>query len=109
MENCVFCKIVKKELPAKIVYEDDDILVFPDINPARPVHLLIITKKHFSEFIAVDDSSLFQKIFAVVKKMVEEQKLTDKGYRVIINGGGAQIVHHLHIHLMGPVKSTAAL
>jgi len=109
MDDCIFCKIVKKELPAKIVYEDEDILVFPDINPVKPVHLLIIPKKHVAELVAVEELNLFEKLFTVVKKLAKDQELTDKGYRVVINGGGAQLIHHLHLHLMGPVKSTASL
>lgn len=73
------------------------------------MHLLIVPRKHIAELTAVDDPTLFEKLFAVVQKMAKEQKLEDKGYRVVINGGGAQLIHHLHIHLMGPVKSTAAL
>jgi histidine triad (HIT) family protein len=107
--DCIFCKIVKKELPAKFLYEDEDVVVFPDINPVKPVHIIIIPKDHISELIAVENPEIFQKLFKVVQKMVEEQGLKDKGYRVVINGGGAQLVHHLHIHLMGPIKNTATL
>lgn len=107
--DCIFCKVIKKELPAKFVYEDNDIVVFPDIHPVRDIHLLIVPKKHVAEFIEVDDADLFKKLFIIVQKMVREQKLENKGYRVVINGGGAQLVHHLHVHIMGPVKNTAAL
>ncbi|HZE87026.1 MAG TPA: HIT domain-containing protein, partial [Methylomirabilota bacterium] len=86
MGNCIFCKIAKREIPKEFTYEDDDVMVFPDIHPVRPVHLLIIPKQHFSELITVTDPTLFQKLFIVVQKMVKEQGLEKKGYRVTING-----------------------
>lgn len=109
MSDCIFCKIVKKELPAKVVYEDEEVLVFPDIHPVRPVHLLIIPKKHIKELTAVEDASLFKNLLSVVQKLVGEQNLENKGYRVTVNGGGAQLIHHLHFHLLGPIKSDATL
>lgn len=107
--DCVFCKVINKEIPAKVYYEDDDIVVFPDINPVKPVHLLIVPKEHVRDFAEVDDLFLFTKLFSVVSKMVAREGLKDKGYRVVINGGGAQLVPHLHIHLMGPIDKTAKL
>jgi histidine triad (HIT) family protein len=109
MDNCIFCKIVKKEIPKEFTYEDEDVLVFPDINPIRPVHLLVIPKEHITELIAAKDPTLFQKLFGVVQKMIQEKGLADKGYRVTINGGGAQIVPHLHIHVIGPMTQTAKM
>ena len=109
MENCIFCKLRDKQVPAKILYEDEDVLVFPDIHPVRPVHLLIIPKEHVQELVMVDQPVLFQKLFAVVQQMIKREGLNDKGYRVTINGGGAQYVNHLHIHLTGPLSQTAAI
>ena len=109
MENCIFCKIVKKELPAKFVYEDQDIVAFPDIHPVRPVHIILIPKEHVSELIAVEKPELFQKLLTAAQKVIGDQQLKDKGYRVVINGGGAQLIDHLHVHVMGPVKKTASL
>lgn len=109
MDNCVFCKIRDKQIPAKLLYEDDDVIVFPDAHPVRDIHLLIIPKQHVSEFFLVEDPVLYQKLFSVVQRMIQREGLKDKGYRITINGGGAQLVQHLHIHLMGPIKSTAAL
>jgi len=109
MDNCIFCKIANKEIPKEFTFEDDDVLVFPDISPVKPVHLLVIPKKHISELIAVDSPELFQKLFVVVQKMIKKEGLEDKGYRIVINGGGAQIIDHLHIHLMGPITKTAKL
>jgi histidine triad (HIT) family protein len=101
--DCIFCKISSGEIPKEFTYEDDTLMVFPDIRPARPVHLLIVPKKHISEFMAVEDHELFKKIGHVVQKMIKEHDLEKKGHRIIINGGGAQEVDHLHVHLMGPI------
>lgn len=107
--ECAFCQIRDKQIPAKLLYEDEDVMVFPDIHPVRPVHLLIVPKQHVSELFTVDQPVLFQKLFLVVQNMIKREGLTDKGYRVTINGGGAQYVPHLHIHLTGPVGQTAAI
>jgi len=107
--DCIFCKIVNKEIEKKLLYEDDDVAVFQDIHPLRPVHLLIIPKKHVPEFIAVDEPVLFQKLFTVAQTMIAREGLKDKGYRLTINGGGAQVVPHLHIHLMGPLNKDAVM
>ncbi len=109
MENCIFCKIANHEFSTKFTYEDDDVMVFPDIHPVKPVHLLIVPKKHISDLKDVSDAGLFGKLMSVVQKMVVEQKLSNAGYRVLINGGGAQVVDHLHIHLMGPLGKEADL
>lgn len=103
MSDCIFCKIANKEIPKEFDYEDEDIMVFPDIHPNRPTHLLIIPKKHISDFSEAEDSMLYEKIFSVVKKMVKEKGLENKGYRIVINGGGAQIIDHLHVHLLSPI------
>ena len=109
MSDCIFCKIASKEIPKKFTYEDEDIMVFPDINPIKPIHLLIVVKNHISDFLDLQESSVWEKIRIVLGKMIKEQKLENKGYRVVINGGGAQVVNHLHVHLMGPVSKTAKL
>lgn len=109
MEDCIFCKIAKKEIPKEFVYEDENIMVFPDIHPSKPVHLLIVPKKHIAEFTAVDDVTLYGKIGQVIKKLIGQHNLQNTGYRIIVNGGGAQIVNHLHYHLMGPMGKAAAV
>lgn len=101
MSDCIFCKIGKHEVPKDFEYEDEDIMVFKDINPVRPVHLLVVSKKHTEDLLNADEKIMI-KMFEILKKMVKETGLDKKGYRVGINGGGAQIIDHLHIHLMGP-------
>jgi histidine triad (HIT) family protein len=107
--DCVFCKIINKELAAKLLYEDDEVVAFQNNHPVKPVHLLVIPKQHFSDFIEVTDPVLFAKLFSVVQRMAAREGLKDKGFRIIVNGGGAQQVPHLHIHLMGPIEKTAKL
>lgn len=109
MDNCIFCKIVKKEIPKEFVYEDEEIVAFADIHPIKPVHLLVIPKQHVSELATVKNPELLEKLFVVVQKLIEKEKLVGKGYRVTINGGGAQVIDHLHIHLIGPITKTATL
>lgn len=104
MSDCIFCKIAKKEIPTNFIYEDEDVMVFPDIHPAAQTHLLVVPKMHVTEFLAVEDPVLFQKVFVIVQKMIEQEGLRDKPHRVGINGGGAQDIDHLHIHLLGPIK-----
>jgi len=109
MDNCIFCKIARKEIPKDFTYEDKDIMVFPDIKPARPVHLLIIPKSHIKELHVMDNPVLFEKIGSVTQRMILKMQLENKGYRVVINGGGAQLVDHLHVHLMGPISKETSV
>lgn len=108
MESCLFCKIIKGEVPATKVYEDEDILAFNDINPAAPIHILIIPKKHITSlaYIEKEDEQIIGKIFGVINKIAEEKGFKEKGYRVIINCGedGGQEVMHLHVHLLAGEK-----
>ena len=109
MENCIFCKIRDKQIPKEFTYEDEDIMVFPDIHPVKPIHLLVIPKKHIEDFLYIDDALLMDKIRVIIQKLVKEQQLHDKGYKIVVNGGGGQVVPHLHFHLMGPTGKTAEL
>lgn len=101
--DCIFCKIRDREIPKEFTYEDEDVMVFPDINPLKPIHLLVMPKKHLKDFLDLKDAALLEKVKNVIQKMIKEQKLEDKGYRLVVNGGGAQIVDHLHVHLVGPL------
>ena len=107
--DCIFCKIRDRKIPAKFVYEDDAIMVFPDIHPIKPIHLLIVPKQHIADFFHIDDTALMEKVRVVLQKMIQEQELETKGYRITVNGGGAQEVQHLHIHLTGPLGKAAIM
>lgn len=108
MNDCLFCKIVNKEIPSTIVYEDDEILAFKDIHPVTPIHILFIPKKHITSLAELEkeDEAVIGKIYTTIKKVAEEQGIGDKGYRVIVNCGedGGQEVKHLHFHLLGGKK-----
>ena len=104
-ENCLFCKISRREVPGEIVYEDDEILAFKDINPVAPVHLLIIPKTHLQSLneIAPEHENLMGRILLVIRRLAEENGVAESGYRVVTNTGreGGQLVGHLHFHLLG--------
>ncbi|MGH7246007.1 MAG: HIT family protein [Candidatus Levyibacteriota bacterium] len=107
--DCVFCDVREGKYGTKFLYQDEDVMVFPDIHPIKPIHLLIVPKEHITEFSVLDNDALWTKMRHITKKMIEEQGLSDKGYRLIVNGGGAQVIDHLHIHLTGPWGKAAAL
>lgn len=104
MNDCIFCKIARGEIPSRKVYEDDDIFAFHDINPVTPVHFLIIPKTHIPSLAEVDPShqALLGKMLALAGRLAREQGLAD-GFRSIINTGrvGRQEVYHLHVHILG--------
>lgn len=108
MDNCLFCKIIKGEIPSEKVYEDEEILAFKDINPAAPVHILVIPKKHIDSISKMEkeDEALIGKIYTVINKIAEEQGVKEDGFRVIVNCGkdGGQEVMHLHFHLLAGTK-----
>ena len=103
-ENCIFCKIIKGEIPSSKVYEDDEVLAFNDINPAAPIHVLVIPKKHIASLAEMNDvdEKIISKVYKVINEIAEKQGFKDKGYRVIVNCGkdGGQEVGHLHFHLL---------
>lgn len=104
MSDCLFCRIAKGEIPCKKAYEDDRILAFYDINPAAPVHVLVIPKKHIAglDEIREEDEALVGRIFGVIRDLARELQLA-QGFRVVSNCGenGGQTVPHLHFHLLG--------
>jgi histidine triad (HIT) family protein len=105
--DCVFCKIRDRLISKNFTYEDDEVMVFPDIHPLKPIHLLIVPKIHTEDYLEFNDSDLSAKTKLIINKMIVEQKLEDgRGYRISVNGGGAQAVKHVHFHLMGPVSKT---
>ena len=104
MTDCVFCKILAGEIPSEIVYQDEDVAVFPDINPATPVHLLIIPRKHIESLEDMGgDNEIMAKMVRAARVVAAEKGLDKQGYRLTINNGAdaGQIVPHLHMHLMG--------
>ena len=105
MKDCIFCQIRDGKITTTFVYQDDDVMVFPDIHPSAKTHLLIVPKKHIPEFIFVEEEALREKLFKIVQKMVHQSKLVNNRYQIRINGGGLQDVDHLHIHLMGPLNT----
>ena len=107
-EDCLFCKIVKGDIPSEFLYEDDDFLVIKDINPAAPVHLLLIPKKHIRSIndLKKEEGKIISDLFMVAKKMAKEQGVNESGYKLLFNveKGGGQVVFHVHLHLMGGWK-----
>ena len=114
MDNCIFCKIVAKQIPAGVVYEDDELLAFKDINPAAPVHLLIIPKQHVATLSDCTDAhaAVLGRMLALAPKLAAEHGISVRqgpdgqrrgGYKTLINSGpdGGQEVYHLHLHVYG--------
>ncbi len=103
MSNCVFCKIVAGEIPATVVYEDEDVLAFEDLNPQTPVHTLIIPKQHYDSISDDIPPELLGKLFSKVREVARIKGVDERGYRIIANTGedGRQTVNHLHVHLLG--------
>ena len=110
MADCIFCKIVKGEIPSRKVYEDDRVYAFHDINPVAPTHILIIPKKHLAGVYELDegDRELMGHIFYVARKIAEDLGFSPaqdptRGYRLVVNSGpqAGQTVFHLHVHLLG--------
>jgi histidine triad (HIT) family protein len=105
MHECIFCKIANGELPATVLYEDDGVMAFRDINPQAPVHVLIIPKKHIPSVIHMegDDYNIVGHIFQVVNKLADEEGISKEGFRLVVNCGerAGQTVGHIHLHLLG--------
>lgn len=104
MENCLFCKIVAGQIPSKIVYQDDDVVAFEDINPQAPTHLLLIPTKHVASMDELEaaDGEVLAKLFTLGAKLAKDRGL-ERGYRFVTNVGpdAGQSVFHLHFHLLG--------
>lgn len=104
MENCIFCKIVKGEIPSSLIYEDDMVIAFKDINPQAPIHFLVVPKEHIESANDIEDSNehIIGHIFKVINKLAKEENL-NSGYRIVNNCGsqGGQTVNHIHFHVLG--------
>ena len=103
--DCLFCKIINREIPADIVYEDDAVLAFKDINPQAPTHMLIVPKQHIATLNDIEeaDLALVGRLQYTAAKLAAEQGFAEQGYRVVMNCNdqGGQTVYHIHMHLMG--------
>ncbi|HPP67024.1 MAG TPA: histidine triad nucleotide-binding protein, partial [bacterium] len=103
--NCVFCKIVADKIPVEMVYQDNDIVAFHDINPQAPVHVLIVPKKHLRNLLDVKDQDVFLigKMLMVATEIARQLHIAEIGYRIVINTNrdAGQSIDHLHIHLIG--------
>lgn len=108
--STIFSKIIQKEIPAKIVYEDDEVLAFEDIAPQAPVHILVIPKKEIATLndLTSDNASIMGKLFLVAQKIAKEQGFAEQGYRTVFNcnADGGQTVDHIHLHLLAGRRLT---
>jgi len=106
--SCVFCKIVEKKIPSKIIHDDNFVTAFEDNKPQAPTHILIVPKKHIMDInsITISDRELIGHIFYIAKKISEQNKLDSEGYRLVINNGvnAGQTIFHLHLHLLSGRK-----
>lgn len=104
-QDCIFCKIAAKEIPVQPIYEDEQLIAFPDINPAAPVHVLIIPKKHIASILEIEpeDQFVMGQMLSAIKRIAKQAGLADEGFRVVMNTkeNGGQTVHHLHCHILG--------
>ena len=103
MAGCLFCKIISKEFKASVVYEDDEVFAFNDINPQAPRHILVIPKKHIDGIAALTEKGILEKLFLAMQKIAKELGIEESGYRIVVNQGpdAGQAVQHLHFHLLG--------
>jgi histidine triad (HIT) family protein len=110
MSDCLFCKIVAGEIPAKVVAESESSLAFYDIAPQAPVHVLVIPKTHYTSVnqVSAEDPHVFDNLLALAQEVVADEGIKESGYRLVVNVGadGQQTVAHLHVHVLGGRKMT---
>ena len=108
MSDCLFCKIIQKEIPSEIILQDENVTVFKDINPAAPVHLLVIPNQHLPSVseMETDHEIVLGRLFSAAKKAAEKTGIHQTGYRLIVNNGpdAHQEIFHIHMHLLGGGK-----
>lgn len=108
MRDCIFCKIINKEISSEIVYEDEKVIAFKDINPAAPIHILVVPKKHIGTLLDVseEDNELISHIYKTINKIAKENGFAESGFRVIANCGkdSGQEVMHIHFHVLAGKK-----
>ncbi|MDD3614193.1 MAG: histidine triad nucleotide-binding protein [Candidatus Pacebacteria bacterium] len=104
MENCIFCKIINREMPSDIIYENEQVIAFKDIHPKAEVHVLIVPKKHRANLNEIDDNEkeLLAAIFLAAKQIAQQLNLGAQGYKLVLNvgRGAGQVIDHLHLHLL---------
>ncbi|MDH5425995.1 MAG: histidine triad nucleotide-binding protein [Gammaproteobacteria bacterium] len=104
MSDCLFCKINNGEIPAEILYQDDEVSVFRDVSPQAPVHFLVIPKKHISTLndLQPDDAMVIGKMMLTAKMVASDQGVSESGYRTVMNcnSDGGQTVYHIHLHVL---------
>lgn len=102
-DDCIFCRIVRGEIPATKVAESDQAIAFRDLNPQAPVHVLVVPKVHVTSLVEADDPALLGAVLALVREVARSEGVEGDGYRTVLNtgGNGGQTVHHLHAHLLG--------
>jgi histidine triad (HIT) family protein len=100
---CIFCQIVSGEVASEIMYRDEEVVAFRDIEPRAPTHIIIMPKKHVSSLAEVEDEALIGRMVKVAKELAEQEGISAKGYRLVVNCGrdGGQVIPHLHMHLLG--------
>jgi len=110
VSDCLFCKMVRREIAPEVVYENDDVLAFHDVNPQAPTHILVIPKKHISSIneLGSDDAALIGKMYLAAQTIAAEVGIATGGYRTLVNCGsdGGQTVFHIHMHLLGGRQMT---
>ena len=110
MGDCIFCKIVSGDIPADIIYQDDDVLAFRDLGPQAPVHVLVIPKRHISTIndLQQGDAELIGKMYLAAKLVAKQEGMDESGYRCVMNcnDDGGQTVHHIHLHVLGKRQMT---
>lgn len=107
-DTCLFCRIVRKEIPATIVWEDQHSLAFRDIDPKAPTHVLVIPKLHVSSLNEATDALMLGRLLLAAREIAAEEVISETGYRIVLNtgAGAGQTVFHLHLHLLGGRKLT---
>ena len=103
--DCIFCQIVAGKIPSEIIYQDEELIAFRDINPQAPTHLLIIPRKHIPSLAQLSQAELplIGRMVTVANKLAKDEGIVETGYRLVVNYGewGGQVVPHLHMHLLG--------
>ena len=110
---CIFCQIANKEIPAKLIFENDSLVAFNDLHPVAPFHVLIVPKRHISTIndVTESDKSLLGEMILLAKKIAQKNSIAPGGYKLIFNCGedGGQVIQHIHLHLIGGEKIKCSL